>query len=66
MTTAKQGHRYRYLPTDREVLALSSGERPSVAHILPSRLWSLGEPFDVDAAMLEALPMVYFHGALPA
>lgn len=61
---ARQGHRYDH--AGAEVLALSSGERPSVARIDKSKCWPLGLPFAVDAADLVPLPMVYFHGQVPA
>lgn len=61
---AKQGHKYEL--DGVEVLALSSGPRPRIAAVVRYRLWPLDDAVEVDAAELVPLPMVYFHGEVPA
>lgn len=62
---AYQGNKYRNSLTGRDVIALSSGERVSVADIYPLRPWPLGHPYDMEADRLEPLPMRYHGDELP-
>lgn len=58
---ATQGH--AYLLDGIKVLSMESGERVRVCEIGP--LW-LGRAHHVDACRLEAVPMAYFRGEVPA
>lgn len=64
MIAARQGHLYIYQGS--EVLAVSSGEHPKIAFILPDVVGKrLGASFGVKASELVAMPMRYHHGATP-
>lgn len=58
---AQPGHRYRIDGVD--VLAMEGGDAPMVATI--AEPW-LKDHRRVSSADLVALPMAYFHGAIPA
>ena len=66
---AQQGHRYRLSTgqhAGRDVLAVSSGERPLVSILFDAGEWPFpGAPFEVSAADLQPRPMAYFHGEVP-
>ena len=66
---AQQGHRYRLCAgkhAGRDVLALTSGEKPLVTILFDAGEWPFpGAPFEVVASTLKPLPMVYFHGEVP-
>lgn len=61
--TAQQGH--KYLWRGWEVLAMSAGPFPRVAYLYDSPPWT-SPSFEVSAADLVPLPMVYFHGQTPS
>ena len=62
---ARQGHAYA-LDNGGRVVALTSGDRPMVAMLTPGEGWGLGRPFQVSLQALTPVPMVYFHGEIPA
>jgi hypothetical protein len=65
---ARQGHRYKHKGTD--VLAMSNSVKGEpcvkVSEINSSRPYPLSESFLARVEDLTPLPMVYFHGQVPA
>ena len=61
---AKQGHRYEM--GDRHVLSMESGHVVEVRPIDHAEPYPLGAAILVKASWLKPLPMVYFHGEVPA
>lgn len=65
-TKATQGHTYLMDgPNGRKVMAMDSGEYPTVHFFDASRPWPLVYFGRVDASSLTPLPMTYFNGEVP-
>lgn len=62
--TAQQGHRYQL--GNRQVLAMQSGHAVEVREIMGDVAAPLGPREVVKASWLQPVPMVYFHGQVPA
>jgi len=61
---AIQGHRYKY--GSKDVMAMQSGVVVEVREIDQTDVCPLGARYSVKASWLQPLPMVYFHGEVPA
>jgi hypothetical protein len=63
MTQAKQGHTYQLGPI--KVMAMTSGEFPTLHTLDTDRPWPLQYMGKVNASALVPLPMTYFGGKIP-
>lgn len=63
MTSAQQGHRYRFDSVD--VIALESGPVVKVGVLSRGEPWFVAQE-KVGAERLKPLPMAYFHGEVPS